>query len=93
MDEKKTELSMEQLEQANGGVYHTVNTGIEGVDAALRADASKGSKQIDHIPNGTVIDTITDQLYYDPVSNRHFVQVVYNGKVGYIASSIVGLRR
>ena len=93
MDEKKTELSMEQLEQANGGVYHTVNTGIEGVDAALRADASKSSRQIDHIPNGTVIDTITDQLYYDPVSNRHFVQVVYNGKVGYIASSIVGLRR
>lgn len=40
MDEKKTELSMDQMEQANGGVYRTVNTGIKGLDAALRADAS-----------------------------------------------------
>ena len=88
-----TELNINEMENVVGGVWHTVNTGIQGLDAAMRLDPRKASKQIDHIPNGTEIDTISDELYYDSVSRRHFVQVSYNGKTGFVASSILGLPR
>ena len=92
MDQK--ELSMDQMEQVNGGVLRIVNTGIEGLDAAVRKEARKSSKQIDHVPNGTIVDTVTDELVYDPVEGRHFVQVkLTNGKTGWIASSILGMKR
>ena len=63
------------------------------MEAALRAGPSKSSKQIGHVPNGTVVDTVSDVLVYDEESGRHFVQVRVNGKVGWIASSIVGMKR
>ena len=93
MEKKMIELTEEMMSQAVGGVNRTVNTGIDGMNAALRAGAGKGTRQIASIPNGTVVDTITDQLVYDPESGRHFVQVSYNGKIGWIASSLVGMKR
>lgn len=87
------ELSMNEMEQVTGGVWREVQTGVAGLDAALRKEPRKSSKQIGHIPNGTMVDTVTDQLVYDSESGRNFVQVSVNGKVGWIAASIIGLRR
>ena len=93
MENNNKELSMEEMGKVSGGVLRTVNTGIPDKDAAMRKEARKGSKQIDHIPNDTVVDTIDDEITYDPVSKRNFVKVSYNGKIGYIAASFVGLPR
>ena len=87
------ELNLEEMEQVTGGTWRTVNTGIDKLDAAMRREARKSSKQIDHIPNGTMVDTVSDEIVWDPVEKRHFVQVTYNGKTGWIASSFVGLKR
>ena len=92
MDNKK-ELNMDEMNRVTGGTGRTVNTGVTGLDAALRAEPRKSSKQIDHIVNGTVVDTVSDNLVYDPEAKRHFVQVNYNGKIGWVASSILGLPR
>ena len=92
MEERK-ELGMEEMEKASGGVWRTVNTGIEGMDAALRAEPRKSSRQIGHLPNGTQVDTVSDQLVYDPEAQRNFVQITVNGKTGWIAASIIGLKR
>ena len=89
----KSELSMEEMDRVSGGVWRKVNTGVQGLDAALRAEARKASRQIGHIANETMVDTVTDQLVYDPDSGRNFVQVTVNGKTGWIAASIIGLPR
>jgi len=91
--EKMNELNMDELEKVTGGVWRTVNTGVSGLDAAMRAEPRKSSKQIGHIPNGVEVDTVTDQLFYDDVSHRNFVQVTYNGKTGWVAASILGMPR
>ncbi len=87
------ELSTEELDEVSGGVGRTVNTGVAGLNAALRLEPQKFSKQIGSIPNGTRIDTVSDQLVYDPEAGRNFVQVNYNGRIGWVASSLVGLPR
>ena len=87
------ELSMNEMEQVTGGVWHEVETGMDGVDAAVRAEPKKSSRQIGHIPNGTMVNTTSDTLYYDADSRRHYVEVNWNGRIGYVASSILGLRR
>ena len=87
------ELDLESMAKVSGGVGHTVNTGVAGLNAALRMEPRKSSKQIGSIPNGTRIDTVSDQLVYDPEAGRNFVQVNYNGKIGWVASSLVGLPR
>ena len=97
MDPMK-ELSLDEMNQVSGGVYRTVDTGKEGLNAAVRSGPSKGERQIASLPNGTVVDTVSDQLIYDPVAGRHFVEVRYtdrNGQVktGWIASSIMGMKR
>lgn len=89
----KQELNLNEMAQVSGGVLRTVNTGVSGLNAALRQGASKSSRQIGSIPNGTEVDTISDELFWDPVSQRHFVQVSYNGKIGWVASSILGMKR
>ena len=89
----KKELNMNEMEQVTGGNWHTVNTGVTGLDAALREKPSKTSRQIGHIPNGIDVDTVSDRLEYDPVSKRNYVQVNYNGKIGWVAASILGLKR
>lgn len=91
------ELKPEEMDQVSGGVNRLVNTGT-GDNAAVRMDASKGSRQIASLPNGTVVDTISDELVYDPAAGRHFVQISFtdkygNRKIGWIASSIVGMKR
>ena len=87
------ELDLESMAKVTGGVGRTVNTGVAGLNAALRMEPRKSSKQIGSIPNGTQIDTVSDQLVYDPEAGRNFVQVKYNGKIGWVASSLVGLPR
>ena len=89
----RKELNMNEAEQVTGGVWHTVNTGVDGLDAALRSEPRKGSKQIDHISNGTKVNSVSDEPVYDPVSGRNFVQVTIDGKTGWIAASILGLPR
>ena len=88
------ELKPDEMEQVTGGVWRTVNTGVSGLNAALRDGPSKnGTKQIDSLPNGTQVDTVTDQTVYDPASGRNYVEVRVNGKQGWIAASIIGLPR
>ena len=91
--ENKRELNMDELEQVTGGVWRTVDTGVAGLDAALRAEPRKSSKQINHLANGTQVDTFMDTIVYDPESQRNFVQVTIDGKTGWIAASILGLPR
>ena len=98
MDNEKKELSLDEMTQVNGGVYRTVNTGRDGLNAAVRRGPSKSDRQIASLPNGTVVDTISDELVYDPVAGRNFVEVTYTDKsgetrTGWIASSILGLKR
>ncbi len=41
------ELNQEELGQVSGGVWRTVNTGVEGLNAKLRnGPSTKGTKQI-----------------------------------------------
>ena len=96
--DKKNELSMEQMEQAVGGVNRTVNTGVADLKAAIRKGPTKSSGQIDSLANGTVVNTISDELIFDPVAGRHFVEITYYDKAGiartgWIASSILGMKR
>ena len=87
-------LNENEIAQVIGGIIRKVNTGIEGLDAALRLRPEKSSKQISHLKNGTLVDTITDALEYDPVSGRTFVEVqLDDGRTGYIAASIIGMKR
>ena len=93
----KQELNLEEMGNVVGGVLRTVNTNCD-LNAAVRKGPSKNDSQIASLPNGTVVDTITDQLVYDPVAGRHFVEVRFtdkNGreKTGWIASSILGMKR
>ena len=81
------------MDQVTGGVWRTVNTGVSGLNAALRNGPGKQAKQIASLPNGTQADTVTDQVVYDSVSGRNFVEVDVNGIRGWIAASIVGLPR
>lgn len=88
------ELNLNEMEQVTGGVLRTVDTGIPDMNAKLRNGPSmEGTKQIASLPNGTVVDTVTDELVRDPKSGRNFVQVTVNGKTGWIAASIIGLPR
>ena len=92
------ELDLHTMEQVTGGVFRTINTGVPDLKAAIRKEACKSSRQIAALPNGTVIDTVTDQTVFDPESGRNFVQITFtdiNGKksVGWVAASIVGLPR
>ena len=46
-------LKPDEMENVTGGVWRTVNTGVSGLNAALRNGPSKGSKQIASLPNKT----------------------------------------
>lgn len=97
-DEKMNELSLNEMEQISGGTNRTVNTGVADLNAALRNGPSKGSRQLTSIPNGTTVNTLTDNLVWDDVARRHFVEIEYydkNGvrRTGWIASSLVGMKR
>ena len=50
MDDKLNELKIDELEQVTGGVWRTVNTGVAGLDAAVRAE-----------PRGTTRSTIRNR--------------------------------
>lgn len=96
--EKKIELSLDQMEEVTGGVNRTVNTGVADLKAAVRKEASKGSKQIASLSNGTIVDTVSDTLVFDPVSKRNFVEVTFydqsgTARRGWVAASILGMPR
>ena len=96
--ENKTELNLEDMARVAGGVNRVVNTGINNVNAAVRAKAMKNSSQIASLPNGTIVNTISDTLIFDPVEKRNFVEIEFydkNGvlRTGYIAASIIGMKR
>lgn len=91
--EEMRKLKPDEMENISGGVWRTVDTGVSGLNAALRNGPSKGSKQIASLPNKTQVDTVTDQVVYDPVSGRNYVKVTVNGQTGWIAASIIGLPR
>ena len=91
--DNRNELSLNEMEKVSGGTWRSVNTGVAGLNAALRAEARKESRQIGSIPNGTSVDVIESTLTYDSVSHRNFVFITFNGKSGWIAASIVGLPR
>ena len=97
MDNNMKELSMDEMDRVSGGVYRTVNTGSD-LNAAVRSGPSKSDGQIASLPNGTLVDTVTDKLVYDGASGRHFVEVTFtdkngNSRTGWIASSILGMKR
>ena len=91
--ENMQELNLNQMEMVSGGAWRTVNTGVEGLNAALRAEAKKSSRQIGSIQNGTSVDVLDTSLTRDDESGRNYVYVTCNGKSGWIAASIVGLPR
>lgn len=91
------ELSLDQMEQVSGGVVRTINTNTTD-KAAIRNGPGKGNKQIAALINGTQVDTVTDQVVYDPVSKRNYVEITFIDKTGatrtgWVAASIVGLPR
>ena len=88
-----SELNLQQMAKISGGAERKVNTGVDGLDAAFRAEPRKGSKQIGHFPNGTVVSVISDKLAFDPESGRNFVEVKVGDKTGWIAASILGFPR
>ena len=87
------ELDLDQMEKVSGGTWKEVNTGVSGLNAALRAEPRKSSRQIGSIPNNTQVDVNESTITYDSVSHRNFVYVTFNGKSGWIAASFVGLPR
>ena len=97
MDKNTEELSLDTMDRIAGGVERTVNTGCD-LNAAIRMAPAKKSRQIASLVNGTVVDTVSDQLFYDPEAGRNFVEVYFTDKdgkrkSGWIAASIVGLKR
>ena len=92
------ELNINEMEMATGGVQRVVNTGVADLNAAVRSGPSKNAKQIASLPNGTIIDTVSDNPVYDDIAQRNFVEITFTGKdgrqqTGWIAASIVGLKR
>ena len=87
------ELSLDEMSKVSGGTMRTVNTGVVGLNAALRAEAKKDSKQIGSLVNGSQVDVNDSTLTFDSESHRNFVYVTSNGKSGWVAASIVGLPR
>ena len=92
MDNMK-ELNLNEMENVSGGRLLVVNTGIEGVNAVVRKEPRKDSGRLGSLPNGRQVDVDVSTITYDPASGRSFVKINYNGKTGWVASSLVGLPR
>jgi len=89
------ELSLDMMEQVTGGKVRLINTGTEQ-NAAIR-NAPGNGKIIASLPNGTRVDTIGSPIY-DSGTDRNWIQIRFttasgNVKVGWIAASILGLKR
>ena len=94
--ENTRELNLEELDRVTGGDNRTINTGTDD-NAAVRSGPAKSYRQIASLTNGTVVNTVGG-LIYDAVSGRNFVQIEFtdrsgNRKTGYVAASLVGLKR
>lgn len=87
------ELNLDEMSKVSGGTMRTVNTGVVGLNAALRAEPKKDSKQIGSLENNSKVDVNDSTLTYDSGSHRNYVYVTAGGKSGWVAASIVGLPR
>ena len=97
MDGNRRELTAGEAQQVTGGVNRVINTGSD-LNAAVRSGPSRGNKQIASLVNGTVVDTVSDELVYDEVAGRNFVEITFTDKkgrvrTGWVASSILGMKR
>ena len=93
------ELNLNEMDQISGGVQRVINTNCSD-NAAIRSAPTRGQQnQIASLPNGTIVNTINENsLTYDAASGRNFVQIEFIDKrgvkrTGWVAASIVGLRR
>ena len=93
------ELNVNEMNQISGGVQRVINTNCSD-NAAIRSAPTRGQQnQIASLPNGTIVNTINENnLTYDAVSGRNFVQIQFIDKygvqrTGWVAASIVGLKR
>ena len=89
------ELSLDELDQVSGGVIKKVNTGTTQ-NAAIKS-APGNAKVVASLPNGTLVNTISDPVY-DEATGRNWVWVEYKNasgktKKGWIAASIIGMKR
>ncbi len=97
MENEKRELDLNELDQVAGGTRRMINTNTDS-KAQIRSSPEivPGNRQ-DSLVNGTYVDTVDDTLIYDPISGRNFVEITYTikgvEKTGYVAASIVGLKR
>lgn len=95
---EKIELTQDMLEDITGGTLRTINTG-GGSKAQIRTSPTTGAdNRLSSLANGTQVETISDDLIWDDVSQRHFVMISFVNKkgkrmTGYVASSLVGLPR
>ena len=97
-DMNQRELSLDEMNEVSGGTTRVIQTGIIGQNAAIRQGPSKGTKQIASLENGTQVETLTDILEWDDEAGRFFVEIAFTDKygkqrTGWVASSIVGMRR
>ena len=89
------ELSLNAMEMVTGGVLRPVNTGTDG-NAAIRSAPGSG-QVIASLANGTIVDTIGAPVF-DAQTGRNWIQITFKNskgknKTGWIAASIVGLKR
>ena len=97
-DMNKRELSLDEMNEVSGGTERVIQTGVSGLNAAIRQGPSTGTKQIASLTNGTKVETLTDILEWDDEAGRYFVEISFIDKygkerTGWVASSIVGMRR
>ncbi len=95
--EHRKNLNLDEMAQVIGDVNRTINTGTSD-KAQIRTGPGTGFGRLVSLMNGTVVNTVTDELVWDEQSGRHFVEVQFTGKdgkmkTGWIASSIVGMKR
>jgi len=91
------ELDLEQLEQISGGSTAPINTGDDqNAGIWARWESIGVRKADDSLKNGTMVHIIGAPRYHEG-KHRNYVEIAYThkGKMkkGWVAASIVGLKR
>lgn len=89
-------LTDDQLNDVTGGVWRMINTGASSMPSKLYKSPSGKSEVIIEIPNGSVVDTIDETLYFDSSTKRNYVEITFRNEnneiiTGWIKASHVGL--
>ena len=82
---EKTTVNDQELENVNGGMYCTVNTG-DSRNAAIRIAPGLNTEIIGSLPNGTVANTTGR---FTRVDGRNWAEINYP-LYGWIKGSILG---